>query len=311
MILFGGGLFVAERERIDLVLADVVWRPLGLPVLDKGGELLIGDPRALHADGAPLVVGQVEHVALAEERLGASGVEDDAAVGLACHREGDTARDVRLDQTGDDVHARPLRCDDEMNADGASLGGEATDRGFDVVWRKHHQVGKLVDHQDDVWQRLCVGIDVANLFRRVRRRGVFGRCLQRPVVRVEMAVARLRKERVASLHLLADPKQQFARLGQVGHDGVAQVGDALVLGQFDLLRVDHEEVEFVWPAVAQQRRDDRVEADRFAGARLARNQDMRHAGEVADARAAVDISAEADAQAPLVLDELARFKNLA
>ena len=47
-----------------------------------------------------------------------------------------------------------LRGEHEVDADRARLLGEADDRVLDVGGRDHHQVGELVDHAQDVGQRL-------------------------------------------------------------------------------------------------------------------------------------------------------------
>ena len=77
-------------------------------------------------------------------------VEDGARVDLRRHLERDARREVRLDQAGDDVDRRPLRREDQVDADRARLLREARDRVLDVLRRHHHQVGELVDDDDDV-----------------------------------------------------------------------------------------------------------------------------------------------------------------
>src|SRR5207302_4874824 len=100
------------------------------------------------------VQGQVEHVAAAEQLLGAHLVEDHPRVDAARHREGDAAGDVRLDQAGDDVRRRALGGDDQVDADGAGELGDAADEVLDLAGGDHHQVGELVDDDDDVRQRV-------------------------------------------------------------------------------------------------------------------------------------------------------------
>ena len=65
------------------------------------------------------------------------------------HREREARRDVRLDHTGDHVDRRTLRRDHEVDADGAGHLRDATDRVLDVAGRHHHEVGQLVDHDED------------------------------------------------------------------------------------------------------------------------------------------------------------------
>ena len=112
-----------------------------------------------------------EHVALAEQALGAALVEDDARVGLRRHGEGDARRDVGLDQAGDDVDRRPLRGDHHVDAAAAAQLAEADDGVLHFGGRHHHEVGQLVDDDHDVRQRLLARarellVEVADVLRR-------------------------------------------------------------------------------------------------------------------------------------------------
>ena len=97
--------------------------------------------------------GRKQHVALAEQLLGAVAVENRARIDLRRHAEGDAGREVGLDQPGDDVHRRPLRREDQVDADGARHLRQARDRFFDFVAGDHHQVGQLVHDHDDERER--------------------------------------------------------------------------------------------------------------------------------------------------------------
>ena len=98
-----------------------------------------------------------QHVALAEQRLGAVLVEDHARVGLRA----DTAKAIRdgtlalIMPVMTSTRGR-LRREHEVDADRARLLREADDRVLDVGRRDHHQVGELVDHAEDVRQRLVL-----------------------------------------------------------------------------------------------------------------------------------------------------------
>ena len=65
---------------------------------------------------------------------------------------------VRLDHPGDHVHRRPLRREHEVDADGARLLREPDDGVLDLLRRDHHQVGELVDHDEQVRQRLLAAL---------------------------------------------------------------------------------------------------------------------------------------------------------
>ena len=116
-------------------------------------DLAVGDERAVQAGDAP-AAGHVEHVALAQQLLGALLAQDGAAVDLGGDLEADPGREVGLDGAGDHVHRRALGGHDQVDAGGAGHLGQALDRALDVLAGDQHQVGHLVDHHDQVGHRL-------------------------------------------------------------------------------------------------------------------------------------------------------------
>ena len=136
-----------EQRRVELLL------PLAAALLDDERDLFLADVRALDALEAGRAERLEEHVALAEEALRPALVEDHARVGLARDRERDPRRDVRLDHAGDHVDRGALGREDEVDADGARLLRQPDDRVLDGLRRDHHQVGELVDHDEQVRQR--------------------------------------------------------------------------------------------------------------------------------------------------------------
>ena len=119
--------------------ADVV-----VDALDFGGV----DEGALDADEVAALVD--EHVAAADEVVGAGAVEDGAAVDHGGDFEGDAGGEVGFDDAGDDVGGGALGGDDHMDADGAGELGDAGDGHFDFFAGGHDEVGKFVDDDDDV-----------------------------------------------------------------------------------------------------------------------------------------------------------------
>ena len=142
-LLLGGDRLVVDRLAL---LAQEAGQPRAL---------LLGDVRAVQADEPRRRRRQEQHVALAEQLLGAVAVENRARVDLRRHAERDARRQVRLDEAGDDVDRRPLRRENQVDADGARHLRQARDRFLDLVAGHHHQVGELVDDDDDEGQRLA------------------------------------------------------------------------------------------------------------------------------------------------------------
>ena len=115
-------------------------------------DLRVGDEGAVHA-GDAAAAHHVQHVALAEQLFGALLAQDGAAVDLRRHLEGDAGREVGLDRAGDDIDRGALRRHDQVDAGGARHLRQALDRAFDLLAGDHHQVGHLVDDDDDVGHR--------------------------------------------------------------------------------------------------------------------------------------------------------------
>ena len=139
-----GGL---EQRLVEVLTA------LRTALLDDERDLLLAHVRALKSLQTGGSERLEEHVALAEEALGAGRVEDHARVGLARDGERDPRGHVRLDHPGDDVHRRALRREHEVDADRARLLREPDHAVLDRLRRDHHQVGELVDDHEQVRQR--------------------------------------------------------------------------------------------------------------------------------------------------------------
>ena len=155
------GLLVRGLGRFEQRLVEVLLA-LRAALLDDERDLLLAHVGALEALEPRRAERLEEHVALAEEALGARPVEDDARVGLARDRERDPRRHVRLDHPRDHVHGRALRREHEVDADRARLLREADDAVLDGLRRDHHQVGELVDDDEEVRERrLAAGAERA------------------------------------------------------------------------------------------------------------------------------------------------------
>ncbi len=197
-------------------------------------------------------------------------------------------RQVGLDDARDDVDRRALRRENQVDADGARHLREAADRLLDLLAGHHHQVGQLVDDDDDEGQRLAARLAV-----RALGVGLLGQ--RRPHVAVELldvADAVRRQRLVALLHLAHGPAQRVGGLLGIDDDRREQVRDVLVHAEFEPLRVDHDEAHFVGRGAEEDAADHRVDADRLAGAGRAGDEQVRHGRQVADERLAVNRLAE-------------------
>ncbi len=241
---------------------------------------------------------QVKHVAVTEKLFGAALVENGARIDLAGHLECHAGRDVGLDQAGDHVHRRPLGGEDQVNTGCPGLLRDTRDQFFDLLADDHHHVGELVHHHHDGRQLLqqwrFVFHALAAVQRVGQRRAGLLRFLHLAVEASQVAHAHGRHQLVAALHLGDAPTQRVGRFLHVGDDRAKQVRNAFVDGQFQHLRVDHDQSRIVRRGLEQDRQDHRVDTHRLTRAGRTRHQQVRHLGQVGDHWFAADIVAQGD-----------------
>ena len=138
-----------EGRHVTLLLRDVAVDTLHLGRVNEG---------TLYADRLAAV--QVEHVAAAYQLLGTGTVEDGLRVDTCRHLEGDTAGEVGLDGTRDDVCRRALGSDDHVDADGTGQLGDTCDGQFHLLAGGHDEVAKLIDDDDDIRHVLMAVVGV-------------------------------------------------------------------------------------------------------------------------------------------------------
>jgi len=160
---------------------------------------------------------------------------------------------------------------------------------LDLLGRGHHQVGHLVDDDDDIGQDLLTQFS------------------QMVVKTLQVAHPGLVQELVAPLHLLDAPEKHPRSAVHVGYDRAQEMGRAVVDGQLDHLGVDHEQPQRFRRVRQQQTADDRIDADRLARSGGARDQQMGHAREVGSDRLAAHVLAQRDRQAAARLHRLERL----
>ena len=91
-----------------------------------------------------------EHVPAADQLIRSRLVDNRPRVDHRGDAESDTRREVRFDYARDDIRRRALRGDHQMDAHRTGQLRDTRDRRFDFTAGGHDQVGKLVDHDDNI-----------------------------------------------------------------------------------------------------------------------------------------------------------------
>ena len=178
--------------------------------------------------------------------------------------------------------------------------GQAADRGLNVILCNHHEVGQLINDDEDRWHVMQSG--VVEPFS----------CLSidQSVIPLDVTNADVRKQAEALLHLGDAPVQSGRRLLGVRDNGKQKVRDPVVDGELDDLRVDHDQFYILGTSMVDHAHDDRVDADRLAGSRGTCNQDVRHLRDVRNYAFARNILADTEDRVALVLLKLRGIDDL-
>ena len=129
--------------------------------------------------------------------------------------------------------------------------GDALDRTFDIVFGDHHQVGHLIDDDQQIRIR-------GHLAFRTRRRMDFA-FPHRLVEVFHIAETEELQVIVAGVHLLDHPFQRLGGVLGIGDDRGEQVRDAGVRGQFDTFGVDEDQPHLFGSGPHDNRHEHRVD----------------------------------------------------
>ena len=156
-----------------------------------------------------------------------------------------------------------------MDTGSAAELSDTHNRGLDVLARDHHEVGELVDDDDEIGhlsRRVVVVIECARGLLLVE-----GRYLSH---------AHALEDLESALHLGHSPLQCTRSLLGFGDDGHVEVRQAVVSSKLDALRVDHDEAHVLGIGTHEERHHDRVDHDGLAGTGGTRDEEVGHLGEV-------------------------------
>ena len=152
---------------------------------------------------------------------------------------------------------------------------QALDQHFDFLTHGDHQVGKLIDDQNDLRQRFvielfflkellaCLWIK-ARLDTAAERFAFGGSCAHFLIETIDIARIHAAHHAIAALHFLDRPFQRADRFVRLGNDLGEQMRDVVVALQLQHLRIDQDQAAFSGREAIKQRQQDCIEANRLA-----------------------------------------------
>ena len=194
------------------------------------------DKRALQTHH--VAAGGNQHVALADELVGARGIQDRLGIHARLHAECDTRGEVGLDTARDNVHGWTLRSNHQVDADGTGELCQTGQRLLHLASCRHDQVAELIDNDHDIRH-----ISVTRHRRELA-------CTEFGIVFLDITHLRHLQQVVAVVHLHAQGVERAHHLFRVGDDGIAVVGqrgqivvlDGRIEREFHLLRIHQHEL---------------------------------------------------------------------
>src|SRR5450830_543271 len=277
---------------------DVIRFALQLQMADYAMHFVIGNKSPVHAHGQTSSRRHVQHIAHTQQSFGPHLVQNRARVDLRRYLEGDTGRNIRLDQSCDHVYRWALRGQNQVQTCCAGLLRDTRDELLDFFTHHHHQVGQLIDDDND-------GRQFFQRFRRIWRQAervrymlfTLGGIRNLGVVTCQVTHAQLAHQLVALFHLVHGPVQRVASLAHIGHYGCQQMRYAFVDGHFQHLRIDQYQTHIIGVRLVEQRQNGRVNTHRFTGTSGTGHQQVGHLGQVGYHRLAGNILAQRNRQA--------------
>src|SRR6202050_4233833 len=163
--------------------------------------------------------GQIQHIALAEQRFRTIGIENRARIYFTGHAERNTSGEVRFNQPGNDVHRRPLSGEYQVDADRARHLRQPCDGFFHAVGVHHHEVSQLINDNHEVGKRLVF------FFLHVVEERKRLALLECTVVLIDVSHAALCQEFQTALHLARGVAHDVRGDFRVSHYGSEEVWD--------------------------------------------------------------------------------------
>ena len=207
-------------------------------------NLLVGNERSLYTGGLGIALRIKEHVALSQQLLRAVHIQYRSRIHTAGNRERDTARHIRLNQTGDDIHAGSLRRNNQMNARRSRQLCQTADRFLNLSGRYHHQIGKLVHDNDDL--RHLRG----SILRAALLHGLY-----LLVIALDVSHIIVRKFPVPVFHLRHAPVERCGCLFRIRDNRNQQMWNPVIYTQLNDLRIDHNQLHIVRVRLVQNTHD--------------------------------------------------------
>ena len=177
--------------------------------------------------------------------------------------------------------------------------GQTADGFLHLARSHHHQVRQLVHDDDDLGQAL----------RRVRI-ALFPLLLHLLIIPLQVAHVPVREFLIPVFHLRNAPVQRAGSLLRIGDNRNQKMGDAVVYAQLHHLGIHQDQLDLIRLRLVEDAHDQRIDADGLSGTRGARDQHVRHFGDIGNHHLARDVLSHGKSQLRRKFPEGFAFQKL-
>ena len=246
-------VIICENFFVDVVRFTVVFYS-GNYVFN----FLVANKGSLNSDWSWIHCRSVKHITTAKKFFGTYCINNDIRVCTAGNHEGNSGWNVSLDKTCDYVYRRSLSCKNKVNTNGAAHCCKAGYDIFEFLSTGCHEVGKLINNNNDVWQLFCTDFLLFNFFVVVRN----------------ITNTHTIEQGITSFHFAETPLQGLEGFLWLCDYRGEQMWNIIVKLELDNLRVNKNHLYIFKASLIQNRKNQRVYTNRLSGTGCTGNQHM-------------------------------------
>ncbi|CCZ34083.1 unknown [Firmicutes bacterium CAG:646] len=241
-------------------------------------HFFIGNKRSLQPGRLLITLRIIQHIAFSQKFLRPIHIQNRSGIHTRRYRKSNTGRHIGFDQTGDYIHRRSLRSDDQMKSRRSGKLRQTTDRIFHLSGSYHHKIRQLVHDNDNLRQLLRLIFlfyifDLLHLF----------------IVTLQIPHIVFCKFIIPLFHFCYCPVQRSGSFLRICHYRDKQMRNPIINTQLYHFWINHDQFYFFWRSLIEDAHDQRIDTYGFTGTGSSGDQKVRHLSNICHHRFSCDI----------------------